>query len=173
MTVIYKETSIDPIALANNELVIGIDKSSNRLLYHQRKNIYSREKYVKFPTELCLLNPEIEFHNDINDPVIAICSSSVLMLFADNFDFESRDDFIRGLLINEEILASTIYVSFLEREQYAANVNDWKSYQIISNDLINRWVYPFVPGMAISCLQLKYLYLRNNIYKNRYVHLAR
>lgn len=111
--------------------------------------------------------------HDLIDPQIAICAPSALPLFADNFDFENRDDFVRGLLINEEILASTIYFTELPSEQYAAKVSNWQSYQIVSNDVINRWVYPLVPDMGICCFKQNYLFLRNNIYRSKDVQLAR
>lgn len=76
-----------------------------------------------------MVNSEVLLQHNLIDPQIAICAPSVLPLFADNFDFETRDDFIRGLLINEEILASTIYVSELPTEQYAAKVSNWQTYQ--------------------------------------------
>lgn len=43
---------------------------------------------------------------------------------------------------------------------------------IYSHDIINRWVYPLVPDMGICCLQQNYMFLRNNVYRNRTVELA-
>lgn len=80
---------------------------------------------------------------------------------------------MRGLLINEEILGSTIYFAELPAEQYAAKVSNWQTYQTVSNDIINRWVYPLVPDMGICCLKQTYLFLRNNIYRSKDVQLAR
>lgn len=62
---------------------------------------------------------------------MAICSPSVPPLFSDNFDFQTRDDFVRGLLMNEEILASTIYWYKLDEAQYAACVSNWQMYQSV------------------------------------------
>jgi translation initiation factor eIF-2B subunit epsilon len=62
---------------------------------------------------------------------VAICSPSVPPLFSDNFDFQTRDDFVRGLLMNEEILASTIYWYKLDEAQYAACVSNWQMYQSV------------------------------------------
>lgn len=41
-----------------------------------------------------------------------------------------------------------------------------------SHDIINRWVYPLVPDMGICCLQQNYMFLRNNVYRNKTVQLA-
>lgn len=44
---------------------------------------------------------------------------------------------------------------------------------IFSNDIINRWAYPLVPDMGICCLKQNYIFLRNNVYRNKSVQLAR
>ena len=42
-------------------------------------------------------------HFDLQDTHISICSLSVLSLFADNFDYQTRDDFIKGIMGQEEV----------------------------------------------------------------------
>lgn len=44
---------------------------------------------------------------------------------------------------------------------------------IFSNDIINRWAYPLVPDMGICCLKQNYIFLRNNVYRNKSAQLAR
>lgn len=171
MTVVYKKVGSD--YRTGNEVVIAVDNDSNRLLFHQRINPTHKEKHFAFPLEIFLVNSEVNIRHDLMDPQIAICAPSALPLFADNFDFLSRDDFVRGLLINEEILASSIYVVELESEEYAAKVHNWHTYQMVSNDVINRWVYPLVPDMGVSCLYQNYLFYRNNIYRSSDLQLAR
>lgn len=41
-----------------------------------------------------------------------------------------------------------------------------------SHDIINRWAYPLVPDMGICSLQQNYMFLRNNVYRNKTVQLA-
>lgn len=55
----------------------------------------------------------------------------MLPLFTDNFDFQTRDDFIRGLLMNEEILGSTLYWHPVSGNQYGGAVTNWRTYQAI------------------------------------------
>lgn len=130
MTVVYKKSS--PGLKTGQEVIIANDARTKRLLFHQRVKTNSKaSKSCVLPLEIFTENAVVDVRHDLNDPDIAICSPSVLSLFADNFDFETRDDFIRGLLINEEILASTIYVSELPNEQYAAKVKDWQMYRIV------------------------------------------
>lgn len=73
----------------------------------------------------------VELRYDLQDTYVAICSPAVPPLFSDNFDFQTRDDFVRGLLMNEEILASTIYWYKLDEAQYAARVSNWQMYQSV------------------------------------------
>lgn len=130
MTVVYKKTP--PGLTTGREVIIAKDARSNRLLFHERVDADSKEqRHCIFPLELFIDNADVEIRHDLCDPQIAICSPAVLSLFADNFDFENRDDFIRGLLINEEILASTIYVTEITNGEYAAQVKDWQMYRLV------------------------------------------
>ena len=171
MTVVFKK--IAPNQRTGDEVCVITDKHTNRLLHHQRLKPIHKERQFSFPLELFVENREVTIHHDLIDPQIAICGPSVLPLFADNFDFLNRDDFVKGILINEEILASTIYFSELPIEEYAAKVSNWQTYQIISKDIVNRWAYPLVPDMGICLLKLNYLFWRNNIYRHTNIHLER
>ncbi|KAG4066513.1 hypothetical protein HA402_007149 [Bradysia odoriphaga] len=171
MTVIYKKVGSDH--RTGNEVVVAIDQDSKRLLFHQRLNPVHKERHFSFPLDIFLVNSAVSIRHDLMDPQIAICAPSVLPLFADNFDFLSRDDFIQGLLMNEELLASSIYVAELETEEYAGRVHNWQTYQMVSSDVTNRWAYPLVPDMGVSCLYQNYLFYRNNIYRSGDLQLAR
>lgn len=130
MTIVLKKKA--PGLFTGQEVVIANDSRTKRLLFHKRIKARTKPKrYCTLPLEIFTENSEVEVRHDLSDPEIAICAPSVLSLFADNFDFETKDDFIRGILINEEILASTIYVAELSNEQYAANVRDWQMYRFV------------------------------------------
>lgn len=130
MTIVFKKKA--PGLTTGQEVVIANDSRTKRLLFHERIKAGAKPKrYCTLPLEIFTENSEVEVRHDLSDPEIAICAPSVLSLFADNFDFETKDDFIRGILINEEILASTIYVAELSNEQYAANVSDWQMYRYV------------------------------------------
>lgn len=73
----------------------------------------------------------MKLHHNLVDPGIALCSPSVPPLFSDNFDFQNRNDFIYGILINEDILASSLYYALLGEKQYAAAITNWKTYQTV------------------------------------------
>ncbi|KNC34651.1 hypothetical protein FF38_10276 [Lucilia cuprina] len=170
-TLIFKEA--EHHLRSGNEIMIAMDVQNNRLHHHQRLSLNEKETHFDIPLEVFMLNSQVALLHNLLDPQIAIGSPSMLSLFSDNFDFETRDDFVRGILINEEILDSRIYVSLLPREQYARKVNNWLTYQIVSNDIINRWPYPLVPDMGIVDLKQQYIFLKNNIYKSPTASLAK
>jgi hypothetical protein len=64
---------------------------------------------------------------DTVDSGIAICSSSVLPLFTDNFDFTNIPDFIKNILMNEEVMGNTIYLRQI-KEGYAARIVDFDTF---------------------------------------------
>ena len=45
----------------------------------------------------------IQLRYDLLDTTLCICSPHVPALFTDNFDYQTRDDFVRGILVNEEV----------------------------------------------------------------------
>lgn len=171
MTVVYKKISSGQ--RTGNEVVIATNKRTKRLLFHHRIHPTNKEEKFKFPLEIFLDNKEVSLHHDLVDPQIAICSTSALPLFSDNFDYDTRDQFIRGIVMDQELQAASIYVEQLPIDQYAAKVSDWIAYHTISQDIINRWVYPLVPDMGVCALKQQYLFLKNNIYRNNSVKVAR
>ncbi|KAH8416597.1 hypothetical protein KR222_010610 [Zaprionus bogoriensis] len=164
-TLIFKECS-SSVGRTGNEVLLAVDKQNTRLHYHQRLRMHHKEKRYQIPLDVFLSNSCVTLHHNLLDPQIAIGSPSMLSLFSDNFDFQTRDDFVRGLLINEELLDSRIYVALLPPAQYAHKVNNWLSYQLVSRDIISRWAYPLVPDMGVSKLQQQYVFYKDNIYKS-------
>ena len=74
---------------------------------------------------------KVELHFNLQDTHVWICSAAVPPLFSENFDCQTRDDFIRGLLINEELIGSTMYWHVLDQSNYAAEVSNWHMYQAV------------------------------------------
>lgn len=171
MTVVYKK--ISPGQRSGNEIVIATNSRTKRLLFHQRILSTVKEEKFKFPIDIILDNKEVSISHDLMDPHIAICSTTALYLFSDNFDYDSRDQFIRGLVMDQELQAASIYVEQLPTDQYAAKVSDWIAYHMVSQDIINRWAYPLVPDMGVCELKQQYLFLKNNIYRNNSVKVER
>ncbi|XP_048517186.1 translation initiation factor eIF-2B subunit epsilon isoform X2 [Dendroctonus ponderosae] len=145
MTLVFQECGSGHTSLSPEDEVCVALSQKNRVLFH-KKTKRSNDKRVDIPLEIFLENPVVSIRHDIRDTHITICSSSVLPLFIDNFDFQTKDDFVRGLLINEDILGSTIYSHILKGSNYAASVHNWRSYQSISMELKDNWIYPLTPS---------------------------
>lgn len=75
-------------------------------------------------------NAQVELRHDLVDTHISICSPVVLPLFSDNFDYQSWGDFVKGILVDEEILDNTIYYHELEGS-YAAQVSNVSMYDAV------------------------------------------
>jgi len=73
------------------------------------------------------MKDEMDIYLDSVDTGIAVCSASVPPLFSDNFDFTCMNDFIRGIMINEEILGNSIYLHRLD-SGYASRVVDFGTF---------------------------------------------
>lgn len=128
MTVVYKQTA--PGISTGQEVVIANDSRSKRLLFHTKVST-SAPKNCEMPLEIFIEHSAVDIRHDLSDSGISICAPSVLSFIHDTFDCATRDDLIRGLLMNEELVASSIYVAELTGEQYAAKVTNWQLYQIV------------------------------------------
>lgn len=166
MTLIFKECGRRWKA-PEDDLVVAVDNKTGRVLLHNKQ--FKKNKKLEFAMEILLDRSEVELRTDLMDTQVCVCSASVPPLFSDNFDFQTKDDFVRGILMNEEILGSTLYYYLLPHSQYAASVTNWFNYQSITHDIIHRWVFPQVPDKLVSN---PYSYRRNNTYVQRNVTLS-
>ncbi|XP_046394084.1 translation initiation factor eIF-2B subunit epsilon [Ischnura elegans] len=170
MTVVYSQASPGHrLRSPDEEVVVAVDGKTNQILFHQR---VGGIKKISLPLEILLSSDRVNVWHDILDPGIAICSPAVPPLFSDNFDFQSVDDLVKDLLINEEVLTSTLYCHRL-RGEFAARVSSPRFYHAISLDVIHRWVFPLVPDCSIGQHMEPYMYLRHNVYKQKNVTLSK
>jgi len=142
---------------------VVLEKETNRILYYQKSHACRK---LMFPTSLLTNRKEVNIHYDLADSNIYICSPQVAPLFTDNFDYQTLDDFVKGILVNEEILGDQIH-SHVLTSGYSARVNDLHMYNAISLDLMNRWIYPLVPDKPSN------IYKRNNVYLEKDVTIER
>ncbi|XP_023012406.2 eukaryotic translation initiation factor 2B subunit epsilon isoform X1 [Leptinotarsa decemlineata] len=144
MTLVLQEAGVGYIGRCPEEEMLVLVDPDKRILFHKKLGKI-REKNIKFPLDILLDNPCLSLHYNMKDTHIAICSPSVLPLFSDNFDFQSKDDLIKGLLMNEEILEGTVYINVLKGSQCGGAVTNWRMYQALSHELKNNWMYPLCP----------------------------
>lgn len=114
----------------------------------------------------------VEVRHDLLDCHISICSPQVAELFTDNFDYQTRDDFVRGLLVNEEILGNQIHMH-VTTEEYGAHICNLLMYEAVCSDIIRRWVYPLTPEMNFTDdKNQNYTHSKHNIYRGVDVSLG-
>lgn len=171
MTMIFKESSPShPTRCHEDNVVVAVDSTTNRLLHFQKTQGLRR---FAFPLNLFRGSGDgVEIRYDLLDCHISICSPQVAQLFTDNFDYQTRDDFVRGLLVNEEILGNQIHLHVTTRE-YGARVSNLHMYSAVCADVIRRWVYPLTPEVNFTdSTTQSYTHSRHNIYRGPEVSLG-
>ncbi|XP_047970403.1 translation initiation factor eIF-2B subunit epsilon isoform X2 [Salvia hispanica] len=149
MTMVIKQSKPSPIThqsrLGTEELFMAIDPETKELLYYEDKSDTSKGTLTLDRTML-LDRSSISLHNDKQDCYIDICSPEVLSLFTDNFDYQHlRRHFVKGLLV-DDLMGYKIFTHEIH-SSYAARVENYRSYDTISKDIIQRWTYPLVPDI--------------------------
>jgi len=81
------------------------------------------------------------------------------------------NDFIRGVLMNEEILDSRIYWQQLNADDYALPVTSWKAYHLLIQDILHGHSFPLIPN-AFPSLK-NFICMPRSTYKHRTVTLAK
>ncbi|XP_058108027.1 uncharacterized protein LOC131251361 isoform X2 [Magnolia sinica] len=152
MTMVIKQSKPSPIThqtrLGNDELLMAIDPETNRLHYYEDKTDHSKG-IISLDKSLLAENPAVYLHNDKQDCFIDICAPEVLSLFTDNFDYQHlRRHFVKGLLV-DDIMGYKIFTHEID-SSYAARIDNFRSYDTISKDILQRWTYPFVPAVLFS-----------------------
>ncbi|KAG1674676.1 hypothetical protein FOA52_007200 [Chlamydomonas sp. UWO 241] len=163
------------------EALICLDPDTHRLLkYHESSESVSARgpATVKVDTSFFSERDNIQVRTDLIDTHIAICSPEVLLLFSDNFDYQSiKQDFVTGVLSEEE-LGNKLYVYEL-RGEYAACVANLRSYDAVSRDVLSRWAFPFAPDTNVlppsggGADDSSYRYARGHVYLEAQVQAPR
>ena len=124
-------------------LTMALDPVDGRLLAYQEGTASGAQAMRLYPSITEGRNC-VEVCTDLLDCQIDICAPEVLMLFTDNFDYQQlRRDFVCGVLSEEE-LGNKIYIHQLNRG-YATQVQNLRTYDAVSRDIIERWTHPLVP----------------------------
>lgn len=166
MTCVYKEAKpYHPTRSSEDDIFIITSTSDGRLLHCEKPK---KKKKLGIPVAIFEENPVVDIRYDVLDCHISICAPCVPQLFSDNFDYQTRHHFIRGILFNEDITGNHIYSRIIS-DQYAVRVSNLHTYDAISRDVIHRWVYPLVPDNIAG---ESYSYGRHNIYLSSDVTLA-
>ncbi|CAK9832834.1 Translation initiation factor eIF-2B subunit epsilon [Anthophora retusa] len=170
MTMVLRNLgSMNDSCLKREACLVVSDNSSKKILYYSK--LRNDEKKVKLELNWFLNHNEIEINTCFLDTHVYLCSPSVLPLFSDNFDFQTMEDFIRGVLINEEILNSRIYWQQLNPEDYSLPIVSWNAYHTLNRDILNRHCFPLTLN-AIPFLK-NFIYMPRCTYKHKNATLAK
>lgn len=173
MTMVYQQV---PPCHGNRspeeDVFVAVDNQTQNVLHYQRISQHSNSKKISVPIDVMLNHKDVQLCYDLQDAGISICSPQVPMLFTDNFDYETRDSFVKGILINEEIMGNTIQIHVVT-DAYGRRVSNMHMYDVVSRDILNRWTFPYVPDNCCRHNQDSISLTRHNIYKSREVSLAR
>ncbi|XP_030832339.1 translation initiation factor eIF-2B subunit epsilon [Strongylocentrotus purpuratus] len=149
------------------EFVVALD--SNKQISHYQKVQKKRE--VHFPARLFKENSRVNVRYNLLNTHICICSPRVSELFVDNFDYQTMDDFIKGVLVSEEIEGNKLFMHII-KEDYAGTMTNLPLYDAISKDVIHRWAFPMVPD-NLSVSNFPYSLSRHNVYLAKDVTLEK
>jgi len=173
MTMLYKEAPPKHATRRKeDEFIVALNSQTKRVIGYQRvKNLKNKFVLNRQSFDACT---SVQIRHDLLDCHISICSPTVLQLMADNFDFETIDDLVKGILVNEEVQDVSVYVHTVRRMEYAARAADPVAYAAVSQDVLSRWVYPFVPDHNITGLtEDAYVCRQHNVYLHRDITLQR
>uniref|UniRef100_A0A6Q2YE99 Translation initiation factor eIF2B subunit epsilon n=1 Tax=Esox lucius TaxID=8010 RepID=A0A6Q2YE99_ESOLU len=171
MTMVFKESSPGHKSRCEeDDVIVAMDSKSKRVLHYQKTQGL---KKLQFPMNIFQHgSDEFEIRHDLLDCHISICSPQVAELFTDNFDYQTRNDFVRGILVNEEILGNQIHL-YVTNEGYGARVSNLQMYDSVSSDLVRRWVYPLTPEANFTDQRGQgCAHSRHNVYRGAGVSLG-
>uniref|UniRef100_A0A8C8I702 Translation initiation factor eIF2B subunit epsilon n=1 Tax=Oncorhynchus tshawytscha TaxID=74940 RepID=A0A8C8I702_ONCTS len=171
MTMVFKESSPGHKSRCEeDDVIVAMDSKSKRVLHYQKTQGL---KKLQFPMNIFQHgSDEFEIRHDLLDCHISICSPQVAELFTDNFDYQTRNDFVRGILVNEEILGNQIHL-YVTQDGYGARVSNLQMYDSVSSDMVRRWVYPLTPEANFTDQQGQgCTHSRHNVYRGAEVSLG-
>ncbi|KAI0035700.1 nucleotide-diphospho-sugar transferase [Vararia minispora EC-137] len=174
MTMVVKESGARHRTKSRGDsAVYVIDPTTDECLHYEPVTGFPPKQVARIPREVLDGHPDVEIRYDLLDCSIDICSVEVPSLFQDNFDYaDIRRDFVHGVLTSD-LLMKNIHC-YVAREGYAARVQDTRSYDAVSKDILARWTFPLVPDDYHPAGQ-SYELLRGNRYipRDNSVVLAR
>ncbi|KAH7961319.1 hypothetical protein HPB52_007675 [Rhipicephalus sanguineus] len=144
-----------------DDSAVALNPETGKLLHHIKTSVTNK---CDFPLSIFQEHSRVSLHHDLQDCRLAVCSPHVPPIFADNFDYQTRLDFVRGILEHEEIMGNSIY-THISDSCYAASACNLVMYDAVSQDVLQRWSHPLVPDQFVEENGPSCVYHRHNIYK--------
>lgn len=146
MTMLFRSVGSTRNSFLREETsLLVVNKVDDKILFC--KKLPRDEKKICLELNWFLDHGRVEISSDCLDARVYLCSPSVLPLFADNFDFQTMEDFVKGVLMNQEILNASVYCRKLPPDDYCLPLSSWRTYYALSRDLLHRRGYPLAPGV--------------------------
>ncbi len=162
MTLVYRHALPGHHLRSVKDEVFCVVNENRKILHYARPGM---GQSFKVPLEV-LEDNIVDLRFDLLDLGIAVCTPAVPPLFADNFDCQTLDEFIKGMLQND-LTDNTFHIFELSGDEYAARITDFHTYFAVQYDFLHRWLYPIVP----ESMSTEVVYNRFNIYKGRQLDL--
>ncbi|KAG7542386.1 Nucleotidyl transferase domain [Arabidopsis thaliana x Arabidopsis arenosa] len=144
MTMVIKKQS--RLGIGSDQLFVAVDPLTKQLLHYEEDNARGGDVCL----DKSVLDSTVLVCKDMQDCYIDICSPEVLSLFEDNFDYQHlRRHFVNGLLV-DDIMGYKIFTHEIRSSFYAARIDNLRSYDMVSKNIIQRWTYPYVPDINFS-----------------------
>lgn len=170
MTMVYgKAMPGHHLRTVKNEVFLAVNEK-HRILHHARTAAFGQKNF-KVPLEV-FQDDIVDLKFDLLDLGIAICTQAVPALFADNFDNQTLDEFIIGVL-QDGLTDYALHMHQLDNAGYSARVTDFHTFFGVHRDLLHRWLYPIVPEISSGKKSTNLVYNRHNIYKGQKVDLKK
>lgn len=162
MTLIYRKVAPwHRCRCREDDSAVALNPETGKLLHHIKTSTTSK---CDFPLSIFQEHSRVSLRHDLQDCHLAVCSPHVPPIFADNFDYQTRLDFVRGILEHEEIMGNSIY-THISDSCYAASASNLVMYDAVSQDVLQRWSHPLVPDLFVEESGPACIYHRHNIYK--------
>jgi translation initiation factor eIF-2B subunit epsilon len=127
--------------------------------------------HVRLPLERLRASTQLQIRADLHEIGVAICSPAVPALFADNFDYGTRDELMHGLLVHEELLGNSLYVQSVADRQLIGRVHNWRSYERIASDLMRGWTHKTSRNSRVEAIDRVRPSLRIGIWQSDTAHV--
>lgn len=136
-----------------------MDSETNQIVQYQKA--YACRSFA-LSNNVLASGRDMDVHYDLSFTQLALCSPQVAPLFTDNFDYQTIDDFIRGILINEDIMGDKLNGAILQNG-YSCRINDLHMYNAVSLDILGRWAHPITLDSSKCPLRRNNVYIHNDV----------
>ncbi|XP_044749591.1 translation initiation factor eIF-2B subunit epsilon [Coccinella septempunctata] len=136
LTMICMKTGIEQNMECEADDCMYVTSPEGKLVYY-KTYFNAADRKTSVPMDIILKYDRLSWHRGQRDIHISICSEKFLPLFSDNFDFETKEEFIKNLLMNEDVMDCSMYVHEISGVSYGGAIINWQNYQSISFELFD------------------------------------